>query len=86
MIRPYIGTSNRCGLQTLQPENECTARALAGLVGRLRRPLSACWWVNLHDSTAIEVLNHIARGDRLAALLTINREAPHSGPIFPQKH
>src|SRR5262249_40141239 len=83
MNRPYIGIITRAGLESLRPELEQTARSEA-CRAYLTRPLKAgCWWCALSDATAAEVIGHISRGDRRAALVAIDRSEAFLGPIFP---
>jgi hypothetical protein len=83
MNRPYIGIFTQAGLESLRPEYEQTARTSARRAYRSRPLRAGCWWGALSDATAAEVLGHIARGDRQAALVAIDRSAAFLGPIFP---
>jgi hypothetical protein len=66
-----------------QPESDQTARA-AAIKAYWSRPLKAgCWWGALSDATTAEVIGHISRGDRRAALAAIDRSGAFLGPILP---
>jgi hypothetical protein len=83
MNRAYIGIITRAGLESLKPEYEQTARSSARRAYRSRSLKAGCWWGALSDTTAAEVLGHISRGDRHAALAVIDHSAAFLGPIFP---
>jgi hypothetical protein len=84
MNRPYIGIVTRAGLESLRPEFEQTARSAARRVYESRPFKGGCWWGALSDATAAEVIEHISRGDRHAALVAIDRSAVFLGPILPE--
>ncbi len=64
-------------------EGDQTARASARRAYRSRPFKAGCWWAALADATAAEVLGHIARGDRHAALAAVDRAAVCLGPVLP---
>jgi hypothetical protein len=84
MTRSYIGIATRAGLESFQPENEVAAQLIAQRVYCARPLKGMCCWAVLGDAAAAEVIGLIARGDRRAALVTIDRTASHLGPIFPE--
>jgi hypothetical protein len=83
MNRAYIGIITRAGLESLRPELEHTARSSALRAYRTRPLKAGCWWAALSDATAAEVIGHISRGDRHAALRAIDRSEAFLGPILP---
>ncbi len=84
MNRAYIGIVTKAGLASLRPENQRTARSLAGIAYLSSLRNAGCWWAAISDATASEVINHISRGDRHEALVAIERSAAFLGPIFPR--
>jgi hypothetical protein len=83
MHRAYVGIITRAGLESFWLEDEQTARSSASRAYRSRARKAGCWWGALSDAAAAEVLGHVLRGDRQAALVAIDRTAAFLGPILP---
>lgn len=84
MLKPYVGTATRHGLQSFFPENDHTLRFL------MRRaycshPNAVCFWAVVQDSIA-SIIEHLLNcGQHEEALLLLQSVAAELGTVCPDE-
>ncbi len=81
MLRSFVGIATQNGLEALLPEHTQALRLLQTRARRypIRRQL--CFWAVLPETVARQVQQHLEAGESVAALVTLDRNAMHLGPL-----
>ena len=83
MVRCYVGTISRRGLESLFPETEHAVPFLVRRAYRRRPTEAVCYWAVLPDAAARDVQRQLQWHDHEEALATLCGQASYFGTIPP---
>ena len=85
MVKSYVGTITRKGLESLFPENDHIVRFLVRRAYRIRPPSALCYWAVMPDSAAAHIARQLSCGDHGPALVTLHASAVGLGTMLPEE-